>query len=131
MEKTLNDFLNCDKNKTVKVQLTRKNSAGEDCSLIFELRMPDIKEYDEFNINFNSKILYSEPELLTICMVSPNLYDKDLQDKFNAKTPIDLLTKMLNLSEYQTLSTALANLILPKPKKDVSTDDGKEDIKKK
>lgn len=112
MEKTLNDFLNCDKNKTVKVQLARKNSAGEDCSLIFELRMPDIKEYDEFSMNFNSKVLYSEPELLTKCIVSPNLYDKDLQDKFNAKTPIDLLTKMLNLSEYKTLYTALSNLIV-------------------
>ena len=34
------------------------------------------------------------------CTVFPNLYDADLQDSYNVKTPEDLLRKMLTAGEY-------------------------------
>ena len=53
------------------------------------------------------------------CTVFPNLYDADLQDSYNVKTPEDLLRKMLTAGEYAEYLQTVQNM----NGYDVSTED--------
>lgn len=44
------------------------------------------------------------------CVVYPDLYNKDLQDAYGVKDPVDLILAMLTPGEYTTLMEAVNSI---------------------
>ena len=49
-------------------------------------------------------------KMICACVVEPNLYDADLQDSYDVKTPEDLLREMVDdPGEYQNFASFIQN----------------------
>lgn len=60
------------------------------------------------NVSFNQNG-YAR-DLLVHCVVYPDLYNKDLQDAYGVKDPVDLILAMLTPGEYTTLMEAVNSI---------------------
>ena len=90
---------------TIKPLTTKENDDIRDDCMI-EVPIPGKPNVYRQKLNTTKYIA----KMICACVVEPNLYDADLQDSYDVKTPEDLLREMVDdPGEYQNFASFIQN----------------------